>query len=369
MAWARVRLGDVVSLEYGKSLPADVRDPQGKFPVAGSNGPHGQHTSAFVSSPGVVVGRKGSAGRVYWYDEDFWPIDTTYYVVLKKPLDMRWTYFLLTHLQLHQLATTTGVPGLNRNDVYNLEISLPPLSAQKRIVDILDQADRLRRLRDKADAKASRILPALFIKMFGDPAMNPMGWEERTLDEIGQLDRGKSRHRPRNDPSLLGGSYPLVQTGDIANSGGRITRFTQTYSEFGLAQSKMWPAGTLCITIAANIANTGVLEFDACFPDSVVGFVPSKRTTTEYVQFLLAQRRNALERDATQVAQKNINLEILRKLVVPVPPIDLQIRFSDHVRGFFACRTTQALSKDKLDRLFACAANQAFSGECTVSAP
>ena len=274
---------------------------------------------------------------------------------------------MLSHLQLHRLATTTGVPGLNRNDAYKLEIRLPPLSEQERIVDILDQADRLRCLRAEADAKIARILPALFIKMFGDPATNPMGWEERTLGEIGQLDRGRSRHRPRNDPSLLGGSYPLVQTGDIANSGGRIARFTQTYSELGLAQSKMWPAGTLCITIAANIANTGVLEFDACFPDSVVGFVPSEQTTTEYVQFLLAKMQNVLERAATQVAQKNINLAILRKLVVPVPPIDLQNRFTDHVRGFFACRTTQALSNDKLDRLFACAANRAFSGDLAAS--
>lgn len=363
MKWPRVCLGDLVSLEYGRSLPANARDPHGKFPVAGSNGPHGRHTSAFVSSPGIVVGRKGSAGRVYWYEEDFWPIDTTYYVVPKTLLDMRWMYFRLRQLQLNQLATTTGVPGLNRNDVYKIKIDLPPVSEQRRIVDILDHADHLRHLRAEADAKAARILPALFIKMFGDPVTNPMGWSERRLGDIGDLDRGRSRHRPRNDPSLLGGSYPLVQTGDIANSGGRITRFTQTYSELGLAQSKIWPAGTLCITIAANIASTGVLEFDACFPDSVVGFIPSVLTTTEYVQFLLAQMQNALEGAATQVAQKNINLEILRKLVIPVPPKELQDRFSSHVRVFYECRTTQALIQDSLDRLFANAAARAFSGK------
>ena len=194
-----------------------------------------------------------------------------------------------------------------------------------------------------------------------------MGWPEKPLGEIGQLDRGRSRHRPRNDPRLLGGTYPLIQTGDIANSGGRITRYTQTYSELGLTQSKMWPAGTLCITIAANIANTGILEFDACFPDSVVGFVPSARTTTEYVQFLLAQLKNSLEGAATQVAQKNINLEILRKLTVPVPPIDLQNYFSKHVRNFYSYRATQALTHEKLDRLFASATTRTFSGDLAAS--
>ena len=194
-----------------------------------------------------------------------------------------------------------------------------------------------------------------------------MGWPVKPLGEIGELDRGRSRNRPRNDPALLGGSYPLIQTGDIANSGGRITQYTQTYSELGLSQSKMWPAGTLCITIAANIANTGVLEFDACFPDSVVGFVPSADTTTEYVQFLLTQLRSVLEAGATQVAQKNINLKMLRSLVVPVPPIDLQNRFSMHVHEQYACRAAQALVHEKLDRLFASATSRAFSGDLTAS--
>ena len=259
------------------------------------------------------------------------------------------------------------IKGVLRKDVEKLEIPLPPLSEQHRIVEILDQAERIRCLRADADAKAERILPALFIKMFGDPRTNPMGWPVKPLGEIGELDRGRSRNRPRNDPALLGGSYPLIQTGDIANSGGRITQYTQTYSELGLSQSKMWPAGTLCITIAANIANTGVLEFDACFPDSVVGFVPGADTTTEYVQFLLTQLRSVLEAGATQVAQKNINLKMLRSLVVPVPPIDLQTCFSIYVRKQYACRATQTLIHEKLDRLFASATSRAFTGDLTAS--
>ena len=257
--------------------------------------------------------------------------------------------------------------AINRHQLSSIQLPLPSPSEQRRIVEILDQADHLRRLRAEADAKAGRILPALFIRMFGDPATNPMGWPVKTLGELGELDRGRSRHRPRNDPALLGGSYPLIQTGDIANSGGRITEYTQTYSELGLNQSKMWPAGTLCITIAANIANTGVLGFDACFPDSVVGFVPGTDTTTEYVQFLLTGLQNVLEGAATQVAQKNINLKILRSLVVPVPPIDLQNHFSMHVRKLYACRATQALAHEKLDWLFASATTRAFSGDLTAS--
>lgn len=177
--WPRRPLGEVLSLEYGRSLPARERDPSGIFLVAGSNGPDGSHSSAIVSSPGIVVGRKGAAGQIYWYETDFWPIDTTYFVVPKLCLDLRWAYYLLSNLRLWRLALATGVPGLNREDVYKLEISVPPIAEQRRIVKILDQAGRLRRIRSDADTKSERILPALFLKMFGDPATNPMGWSTK----------------------------------------------------------------------------------------------------------------------------------------------------------------------------------------------
>ena len=105
-----------------------------------------------------------------------------------------------------------------------------------------------------------------FVELFGDPVSNSYGLPEATLPELGEFGRGVSKHRPRNDPKLLGGEYPLIQTGDIANAGLYITSYNSTYSELGLKQSKMWDKGTLCITIAANIAKTSILEFDACFP-------------------------------------------------------------------------------------------------------
>ena len=145
---------------------------------------------------------------------------------------------------------------------------------------------------------------------------------------VGQLDRGKSKHRPRNDPILLGGKHPLIQTGDVANSGGYITTYKATYSDIGLSQSRKWPAGTLCITIAANIANTGILEFDACFPDSVVGFKPYEFVTVEYVQAWLGFLQKIIEDAAPESAQKNINLEILRNLQIPLPHVEQQKKFS-----------------------------------------
>ena len=147
----------------------------------------------------------------------------------------------------------------------------------------------------------------------------PDGWLWVTLPQLGEFGRGKSKHRPRGHPSLYGGEYPFLQTGRIRNSNGRIRTFDKTYNEKGLAQSRLWPKGTVCITIAANIAETGILDFDACFPDSVVGLIPHPDLGPEYPEFFLRTARDNLDRYAPGSAQKNINLGILEKVSVPFP--------------------------------------------------
>lgn len=192
MSWPEVHVGDLMSLEYGRPLPRATRVSTGTVPVAGSNGSDGRHDTALVDGPGIVVGRKGSAGKVTWFDSPFWPIDTTYFVKHDPDVtNLRWLYYLLRQTGLERLNKTTGVPGLNRADAYAERCLLPPPSEQHRIVEILDQADALRKLRHDADAKAARILPALFLKMFGDPQRNPFGLEKKPLGELIRVKSGR----------------------------------------------------------------------------------------------------------------------------------------------------------------------------------
>jgi len=158
----------------------------------------------------------------------------------------------------------------------------------------------------------------------------PKHWVWCRLQQVGILQRGKSKHRPRNDFKLFKeGTYPLVQTGDVSkakNSDGLVTTYTAKYNEIGLKQSKLWDKGTLCITIAANIAETGFLNFDACFPDSIVGFTSEEEAVSRYMQFFLEVTKSKLEDFAPSTAQKNINLEILNSLLFPLPPLAEQKR-------------------------------------------
>ena len=154
----------------------------------------------------------------------------------------------------------------------------------------------------------------------------PQEWIYVKLSELGILERGRSKHRPRNDACLFrGGKYPLVQTGDVSQSkyyGYRIQPVSKFYNEIGLKQSKMWKSGTLCITIAANIAETGFLTYEACFPDSVVGFTSYLEGCFKiFVRYYIDSIKQILEKYAPATAQKNINLGILETLKIPLPPL------------------------------------------------
>lgn len=161
------------------------------------------------------------------------------------------------------------------------------------------------------------------------PYQLPDDWKWVRLQDFGRLERGKSKHRPRNDIQLFAeGKYPLVQTGDVSaakNTGGKILTNKSYYNDFGLTQSQMWDSGTLCITIAANIAETGFLGFDACFPDSIVGFLDIVDSVqSKYVQLFISVTKSDLEQYAPSTAQKNINLGILNQLIFPTPPLEEQ---------------------------------------------
>lgn len=274
-------------------------------------------------------------------------------------------YFKTTEYRrtVSNLAAGANINNLKNEHLNELLIPLPPLEEQRRIAAILDKADALRTKRREALAQLDRLAQSIFMEMFGDPVLNPKGLPLRKLGSVGKLDRGVSKHRPRNAPELLGGPYPLIQTGDVANSGGYISRYANTYSELGLSQSKLWPSGTLCITIAANIAKTGILCFDACFPDSVVGFTAEHPATVEYVRIWLSFLQKTLEDSAPESAQKNINLAILRNLEIPLPSIELQENFLKGLQKINALHRSQSAHLTIAEKLFNSLQHRAFQGE------
>jgi type I restriction enzyme S subunit len=223
----------------------------------------------------------------------------------------------------------TTVKHLSSKQILDIDFPIPSLPEQQRIVTLLDEAfDGIATAKAHAEQNLQNAraifeshLQAVFTQR-GD------GWQDKTLEQISTaFGRGKSRHRPRNEPKLYGGKYPFIQTGDIRNAGHFITEYSQTYSDLGLAQSKLWPKGTICITIAANIAETGILGFDACFPDSVIGVVPNPaEAEVGFVEYLLQSFKVRIQALGQGSAQANINMGTFENERFPFPSVAEQQR-------------------------------------------
>ena len=153
----------------------------------------------------------------------------------------------------------------------------------------------------------------------------PARWKVRSLDKLGFAGRGRSRHRPRNEPSLYGGEYPFFQTGDIKAANLYLSEYSQTYNEKGLAQSKQWEPGTLCITIAANIADTAILSIRACFPDSVIGFIADPAVAdTLFIKYYIDLIKLDMQQVSHGTTQDNLSLDKLLRFDFVVPGVEEQ---------------------------------------------
>lgn len=319
--------------------------------------------------------------------------------------------------QILEGAAGTGQSNFNGSKLAQLSLPVPPLAEQRRIVAKLDaltaRTARARADLDRIPALAARYKQAVLAKAFSgeltadwraaQPALEPISprseidirpkyrlggatpdfappyevpetWRWLRLPELGDMDRGKSRHRPRDDARLFDGPFPFVQTGEVRAADRYLTSYSKTYSAFGLEQSKLWPIGTVCITIAANIAETAILGIEACFPDSVVGFnADAARCLPDYVEYFIRTAKADLEQFAPATAQKNINLEVLGSIRLPVASLHEQAEIVRRIDRAFAeidrMVTEAAAARRLLDRLDQAVLAKAFRGELVPQDP
>lgn len=254
-------------------------------------------------------------------------------IIRLKPdvLNPRFLYFALISSSYKNKLLNIGEMGgstrqaITKSQIENFSISYPISSIEQiRIVTLIEDAfaviDKARENTEKNLKNARELFSSQLNRIFTQRGPD---WSEKRLADVAiTFGRGKSRHRPRNDQSLYGGDYPFIQTGEIRESNHYVTKFSQTYNEKGLAQSKLWPAGTLCITIAANIAETAILTFDACIPDSVIGLVcDPQEANVEYVDYLLQFFKSNLQAQGKGAAQDNINMGTFERNKFPFPRI------------------------------------------------
>ncbi len=259
-------------------------------------------------------------------------VASTGYCVLRAKVDEilpKWIFYNISSAGFNNYVeenqSGSAYPAISDSKVKEFQIPIPPLAIQAEIVRILDAFTAL-----TAELTAELTARKKQYNYYRDQLLTfeegEVEW--KTLGEVAlEFGRGKSKHRPRNDSKLYGGDNPFIQTGDIRKASHIITAYTQTYSKFGLEQSKLWPKGTLCISIAANIAETTILGFDACFPDSVIGFIADpEKSNANFVEYLLTSFKSKLQDQSTGSAQRNIKLATFESVRFPFPPLPEQAR-------------------------------------------
>ncbi|MCG8553557.1 MAG: restriction endonuclease subunit S, partial [Desulfobacterales bacterium] len=218
-----VSIGQLCELKYGKSLRKDKR-MAGDIPVYGANGIVGHHDQSLISGKTIIVGRKGSVGEVHYVEKPSWPIDTTYFIKLKKnfDVDLKWFFRLLKTLRLPELSRSAAIPGLNRNDVYKIKIPLPPLNDQIRIAHLLGKVEALITRRKHHLLQLDELLKSVFLEMFGDPVRNEKEWHECALGTRIKIKHGfafKSEFFSEYGPFVLLTPGNFFEEGGFRNRG------------------------------------------------------------------------------------------------------------------------------------------------------
>ena len=248
--------------------------------------------------------------------------------------------------QFARIANGVTRFGLTLDATKALPILLPPLPEQRAIAAVLHGIDDAIEGAEAAIAATETLRDALLRDLLtrGLPGQHtefrdvpglgtiPADWDVVRLGDVAEVERGKFAHRPRNEPRFYGGDVPFIQTGDVVKSTGKIKDHSQTLNEFGLSISRLFPAGTIVITIAANIGETAITSYPVAFPDSLVGITPS-RIDTIFLEYFLRTRKSYLNDLAPESAQKNINLEDLRPLPTPMPTPAEQHGIADTLNG------------------------------------
>ena len=337
--WRTVRLADVFTLEYGVSLPERKRQA-GEVPVVGSAGIVGFHSESAVEGPGVVVGRKGSIGSVTWIDEAFVPIDTTYYVS-PNPLcaDLRWLYYVLGRENLSVLNRATGVPGLNRDDVYALRRPIPPLPEQRAIAEVLDSIDEAIERTEAVITATQTLSDSLLHELLtrGVPGWHtewkdvpgvgtiPADWEVVRLgDGVVHVGSGVT---PRGGKSVYTPSgITFLRSQNVHFDGLRLEDVVRIPPETdkAMARSRVQPNDVLLNITGASIGRCTVVPSDfgpANVNQHVCIVRTSERLNPRFVSKWLSTPRSQKEIDDIQTGQsrQGLNYQQVRQLTIALP--------------------------------------------------
>src|SRR5262245_16219717 len=266
MSWQTYRLGDVITLKRGHDLPESQRH-DGEVPIVSSSGITGYHNEPKAKAPGVVTGRYGTLGEVFYIEQDYWPLNTALYVTDFKGNHPRFVAYFLQNVLKNYQSDKAAVPGVNRNDLHDMKIRSTDPQSQEKIASILSVYDDLiennRRRMMLLEEKARQLYREWFVRLRFPGHEHtrivngvPEGWETYLLVDLCRIGRGASP-RPIND--FMGGEIPWFKIGDAtASESAFIFHTKERVTEDGVEKSVFLEPGSL---ILSNSATCGIPYF------------------------------------------------------------------------------------------------------------
>jgi len=340
--------------------------------------------SHFLRIGDIVVSRSGTCGIASVFEGYERPVLPGAFLIRLRMRDAVWPQYLRHYLNSPQGRARTALiaegaiqKNISGTRLQDFLIPLPPLDEQRQIAAVLSAVQRAIERQERLIALTAELKKALMHKLFtegtrGEPLKQteigpvPKSWGVVRLDQIATIERGKFAHRPRNAPEFYGGKIPFVQTGDVSKCDGRIRGYTQTLNERGLAISRMFPRGTILITIAANIGYTGILDFDSACTDSLVAITPTRGDCAEFLNHYLQTQQPAMDRIAPQGTQKNINIQFLKPWPIPRPSTNEQAAISEALNQVDLKRRSHERMRDSLAALFRTLLHQLMTAQLRV---
>ncbi len=325
--WKEKRVGEVLSLEYGKPLDDAERKPDGLYPVYGANGEKDRTDKVYFDKPSIIVGRKGSAGEVNLTEEKFWPLDVTYFVTFdEQQHDLQFLYYLLVTLDLPALAK--GVkPGINRNEVYSKTVNIPPLPEQHRIVDILDEAFEGVATATATAEKNLHNARALFESHLQSVfAQRGKGWVDRTLDQVCIVERGSSPRPIKSYFTTDPDGVNWIKIGDTEEGGKYVFSTAQKITPEGAKQSRFVKEGDFILTNSMSYGRPYIMKTSGYIHDGWFVLRLNMAIDSDYFYYLLSSPVVQLQFAslASGSVVKNISGDLVKKAVLPIPPLEHQ---------------------------------------------
>lgn len=367
--WQTNKLGDLIKLEYGKPLPSTKRTSKGSYPVYGANGIKDRTSEYYYDKKSIIIGRKGSAGEINLSEEKFWALDVTYFVTFDdKKYDLKFLYYLLLTLNLPSMAR--GVkPGINRNDIYSIEVSTSPIAEQQRIVKILDEVfEKITKAKENALKKLQNSKD-LFDSYLHNILISPgKDWEEKKLGEVCVVERGSSPRPIEKYITTSQDGVNWIKIGDTKNIDKYLYKTKYKITKEGAEKSRYVKEGDFILSNSMSFGKPYIMKTDGYIHDGWFVLRLPKSIDTEFFWFLLVSpfTMNQFVSLASGAIVKNISGDLVKRVILPIPPLTEQKEIVIKLTKLSSkSKLLESIYQNKLfdlEELRKSILNQAFSG-------